>query len=796
MRPVQVETEDMDATVLQRANSQLCKGSENRFHDEKKSVSAPSIKPPALPGVTEDLSHQEDQVQQNPIDYILNSDDSEETESESTVQPVTQHSNNPFKSTAYAASAIPSANYVNGGTTGPFNIASSYFENEASREPVTAEISEEQIIVDKKPIELFSKEDVNQEEPSSGSPVGADSTLWEPSKFPALLYNGDLISTVDNRSEVSSVAATAHNQHVQNSLLRRDSIARNQFDLDLIKGQLSRQRSTRSAHRYSVYSDGNAAGAAATKEKVNPFTLRSGSGLGESAFNDDGHNTQNKPDPVDGPAYIEKEEQEQDQDADNEEELDEESLEKKSYDPVSHETELNCFKDFISKKKQQEVSLLPLNLKQQQPQANRRRTCGEYLKINKYLILIWILVVLIIAILCCLVPLTVSYSRGSESMVNKYLSNMTPTHRNTILSKWDTKASSAFTNKPTKSNKNNIDKATNSTTKSSSQQPKYQVPSYNDIGITKFLDLPTKYRNVPSIRNLMNNNSTQLKNIFYGVDYAPRNVIYPACGCTLHDVTLDMALLSQVTSRVRTYGTQCKQARYILESIKILNLNMKLSLGIWIGANEEINKSEFNEMKDLLQKFPRKYFDSIYIGNEVLFRSEISNLKLIEYIKEAKRIVQVDMKLDIPIGTSEIGSKADAEIMKYSDIFGINIHPFFTGDTVKNSVKWVYDFISYQISPLNEELKDHAPQLIISEVGWPYKGGKYLNSVASKDEFQFFLNNFICEAKKQNYPWFYFEAFDEPWKQIYHRDDSKWETEWGIFTADRKLKEGITLPDC
>jgi hypothetical protein len=41
-----------------------------------------------------------------------------------------------------------------------------------------------------------------------------------------------------------------------------------------------------------------------------------------------------------------------------------------------------------------------------------------------------------------------------------------------------------------------------------------------------------------------------------------------------------------------------------------------------------------------------------------------------------------------------------------------------------------------------------------------------------------------------------FEAYDEPWKQSFDTDTQKWESKWGLFDEDRKLKDGIVIPDC
>lgn len=43
-----------------------------------------------------------------------------------------------------------------------------------------------------------------------------------------------------------------------------------------------------------------------------------------------------------------------------------------------------------------------------------------------------------------------------------------------------------------------------------------------------------------------------------------------------------------------------------------------------------------------------------------------------------------------------------------------------------------------------------------------------------------------------------FEAFDEPWKVMYNDPTTGdyWEPHWGLMTGDRKLKPGVSIPDC
>ncbi|KAG7763734.1 hypothetical protein KL946_003835 [Ogataea haglerorum] len=311
--------------------------------------------------------------------------------------------------------------------------------------------------------------------------------------------------------------------------------------------------------------------------------------------------------------------------------------------------------------------------------------------------------------------------------------------------------------------------------------------------VNSFKGISSKYKGDYEIRALMEDD--RLKQSFYGLSYAPRGVIEPMCQVTERDVLLDVALLSRVTTRVRTYGTQCRQAELILKAFQELDLNMTIALGVWIGEDDHSNWKQMNEMKWLLSNFPKRYFNSIIIGNEVLFREDKTVRELISYVEEARTYTKSIGCGDIPIGTSELGSQVKREMVETCDFIGANIHPFFGGEAVQAGVQWTTDFLEQQVLPFVHNIRPEV-QVVVTEVGWPSGGGQYMASVAGKKEMQQFLESWACSPMTQKFAWYYFEAFDEPWKKVWHEEGSKWETQWGFFTHDRKLKEAIKLPEC
>ncbi|KAH3678184.1 hypothetical protein WICPIJ_008902, partial [Wickerhamomyces pijperi] len=496
-----------------------------------------------------------------------------------------------------------------------------------------------------------------------------------------------------------------------------------------------------------------------------------------------------------------------------EETSDDISDEDTNFNPVTYETELNClrspnfkknrlfglgsgpfkafykaqnpdlnktadiFKGDTDEKSNDHDDKAPKGSKFENPKVNNRDSVA-----------MWILFLLLIATICVCVPFIVMYSRGTDDTVTRYLDNISATHRKDLLLPYLDNLGFF------KGEDNGELLAKDFVSSDSKYLRNLSKLSSSTAGISNFENIPLKYQQNEEIRSVMNN--PNLTNVFYGMDYAPKNVMYPTCGANMHDIMLDVALLSQVTSRIRTYGTQCNQAKYILDSIQTLNLNMSLALGIWIGPQDNINRLQLLDMKAILRKYPRKYFESIYIGNEVLFREEQNDETLADYIIDTKKFIHEELQWDLPVGTSELGSRASEPLMAVADIYGANVHPFFNGDSILGASQWVFDFVKYQIDPMLEKLGEDSPDVVISEIGWPYGGGKFKDSVAGKRQMQLFLSSWICDQRTKGIPWYFFEAFDEPWKEIYNTEDAKWETQWGLFTVDRKMKDGIVLPRC
>ncbi len=269
------------------------------------------------------------------------------------------------------------------------------------------------------------------------------------------------------------------------------------------------------------------------------------------------------------------------------------------------------------------------------------------------------------------------------------------------------------------------------------------------------------------IKKLMNNPG--LHKVFPGMDYTPLDAQYPAClskPVNQNEVTKDVAVISQMTNRIRLYGTDCNQTEMVLHAIDRLDLknDMKIWMGVWLDKNETTNARGLKHMYEILDKYKPEPFAGVIVGNEVLFRKDLTELELGQVLAEVKRNL-TSKNIDLPVATSDLGDDWTAQLASQVDIVMSNVHPFFSGSTADKAAGWTWNF--WQTHDVSLTAATPAgPKHIISEVGWPSGGGsacgledctgKVNGSVAGIDEMNQFMEGWVCESmvNKTEYFWY------------------------------------------
>jgi len=311
--------------------------------------------------------------------------------------------------------------------------------------------------------------------------------------------------------------------------------------------------------------------------------------------------------------------------------------------------------------------------------------------------------------------------------------------------------------------------------------------------------------NSKEIKDLMNN--PDLHKVFLGMDYTPIHSQYPYC---VHDppsqnnVTRDMAVLSQLTNKVRLYGTDCNQTQMVIHAIDKLELkdDMKIWMGVWQDDNSTTNARQLKQMWDVLDEYGDEPFEGLIVANEILFREEMTITELSTLLEDVRSNL-TDRGLSLPVATSDLGDDWTEALADSSDYLMSNIHPFFAGTPADEAAAWTMNFWENNNSGF---FKSDKSKNIISETGWPTGGGTSCGSaevtscadgsVAGIDELNQFMKSWVCPALENGTNYFWFSAFDEPWKEMFNEKDKNWEDKWGLMDVNRNLKRGVEIPDC
>ncbi|GAB3462316.1 glycosyltransferase [Azotobacter salinestris] len=252
----------------------------------------------------------------------------------------------------------------------------------------------------------------------------------------------------------------------------------------------------------------------------------------------------------------------------------------------------------------------------------------------------------------------------------------------------------------------------------------------------------------------------------------PQENVYPSDD----EVRADMELLSRQTDSIRTYsvdGALANVPRLAEE------LGLRVTLGIWISEDIERNEREIARAIELARN--SRSVVRVVVGNEALYRSEISVDALIAYIDRVRSAVKV------PVTTSEQWHiwQEYPELGRHVDLIAAHILPYWEFVPMEDSVQFVLDRA--------RDLKKLFPRkpLLLSEVGWPSNGRTRGGAEASQIDQAIYLRTLVNTLNAQGYNYFVIEAFDQPWKID---DEGSVGAYWGVYNFERQPKFAFEGP--
>lgn len=254
----------------------------------------------------------------------------------------------------------------------------------------------------------------------------------------------------------------------------------------------------------------------------------------------------------------------------------------------------------------------------------------------------------------------------------------------------------------------------------------------------------------------------------YGMCFSPY-VHYPPTAPGLSRGTVEMMLrmMKPFTRRIRTFSSLGDAATAARAARK---MGFKVAAGADLGRDQAHNRKQIDGLKELARQGT---IDLAVVGEENLYFHFVSEAELLGYMREVKQSL-------VPVTTSETWREivSHPAVAAECDVILANAFPYWEKVPIDNSVPY--------LEAVFAKLKEIAgTRDVILETGWPSEGQDIGPAVANPENAARYLRLFRSWAARYKVKYFYFEAFDEPWKAAVEGPAG---ANWGLWTSDLQPK--------
>ena len=270
--------------------------------------------------------------------------------------------------------------------------------------------------------------------------------------------------------------------------------------------------------------------------------------------------------------------------------------------------------------------------------------------------------------------------------------------------------------------------------------------------------------------------SAYLKKGMHGIGFsAYEEGQEPGDELSLEQVQRRMAILKSNIKWVRSFS--CLQGNELIPKVA-REMGIKTLVGAWLG--DDLDKNE-QEIEGLIKLAKEGYVDIAAVGNEVLYRKDLTEEQLLDYIQRVKDAIP-----GIPVGYVDAYYEFEDRpaITESCDVILANCYPFWEGCAIEYSLLYMKDMYR------RTQVAAKGKQVIITETGWPNKGEKFHGAEPSQENAVRYFLNTQHWAQTENIDIFYFSSFDESWKVGAEGDVGAF---WGLWDKDEQLKYTVEV---
>ncbi|KAF1780568.1 Glycoside hydrolase superfamily [Phytophthora cactorum] len=233
--------------------------------------------------------------------------------------------------------------------------------------------------------------------------------------------------------------------------------------------------------------------------------------------------------------------------------------------------------------------------------------------------------------------------------------------------------------------------------------------------------------------------------------------------------------------RHRLYSlTDCDQATAVVPAA--IEAGLKIELGMWVDSSTSSFEAEKAAFQTLLETgvVQSEHIVGIHVGSEAVYRGDVTVEVAISNLEEIRTLCKANSgAASIPLTIADIGDTYSAypKLIEAVDYVSANYFPFWE---------------KVDIDGAADSFTSDSRRSDRGETGWASDGTGAGASPATAANAAKYFYDFYTLAAEKNLMYYYFSAFDEPWKLPTLEANETVEAYFGLFTEEGVLKDVIS----
>lgn len=245
----------------------------------------------------------------------------------------------------------------------------------------------------------------------------------------------------------------------------------------------------------------------------------------------------------------------------------------------------------------------------------------------------------------------------------------------------------------------------------------------------------------------------------------------PGSQLTKEQIRRRMGILAPHIRWIRSFS--CVEGNELVPEVA-REFGLKTLVGAWLSDDKDLNEQE---IEGLIRQAKAGFVDIAAVGNEVMYRKDLTEGELLEYISRVREALPDE----IPVGYVDAYYEFSARprITAACDLILANCYPYWEGCHIDYSLVHARQMY-YQALHAGQ-----GKRVIITETGWPSQGTGLGDAEPSHINALRYFMNIQQWTNEENIEVFYFSSFDESWKV---GDEGDVGAYWGLWDKNEKLK--------